>query len=221
MPIHRSPEPALTGANSPRGFEAILLAAGAGSRFGGDKLLADFQGRPLLEAALDCARRAPIARLILVTPPSGQIREAAERYVRRQSDGPRLEIVCAHDHTEGMGASLRTGVQALSQGLAGAFVFLGDMPLVPPTILPLLAQAVSGGARAACPVHQGRRGHPVVFEADLFPLLARSSGDAGARALLAELGSDLAMVACDHQGVLIDIDTHADLTAAQAFPRSP
>jgi molybdenum cofactor cytidylyltransferase len=87
------------------------------------------------------------------------------------------------------------------------------MPAIPHTIGAPLAAALAAGALAAAPAHGGRRGHPVLFAAALFPRLAALSGDSGARALLDDLGPGLALVESDDPGVLLDIDTPDDLAA--------
>jgi molybdenum cofactor cytidylyltransferase len=105
-----------------------------------------------------------------------------------------------------MAASLRAGVAALPKDCAGAFVFLGDMPRVPNGIAARLAETLTGTVWAAAPVCQGRRGHPVLFSAKLFPALATQTGDRGAAKLLAALGDDLALVETNDDGVLFDVD---------------
>ena len=64
---------------------------------------------------------------------------------RRLRPAATAAIVHAADHAEGMGASLRAGIASLPPDAAGAFVFLGDMPRVPPRVLQPLADAVAGG----------------------------------------------------------------------------
>jgi molybdenum cofactor cytidylyltransferase len=105
-----------------------------------------------------------------------------------------------------MGASLRTGVAALPSDADGVFVFLGDMPLIPPDIPPRLATALTGGAQAVAPRFEGRRGHPVLFSSALFPALRAATGDEGARAVLQTLGKNLTIIESTNSGVLFDID---------------
>lgn len=193
-------------------WSAIVLAAGAGRRFGGRKLLAPFEGGPLIEGALRAAFASPASTIILVTgSDAGEVEAAARAFADRQGEGSRLQIVHAPDHAEGMGASLRAGAAALPADAAGAFVFLGDMPRVPAALLPRLVEAVEAGAAAAAPVCEGRRGHPVLFGAELFDPLRQASGDEGARAALAGLGPRLVLIDTDDAGVLFDVDRPADL----------
>lgn len=197
-----------TGADA---FEAIVLAAGAGSRFGGGKLLAPFGDGVLLDGALAAAFAAPMSRVILVTGAQAQGVEAAARAYALRVGEDRLLIVHAEDHAEGMGASLRRAARDLSADCAGVFVFLGDMPRVPAAVLAPLAAAVRAGAPAAAPVFNGQRGHPALIGAGLLPHLATLRGDAGARAILKDLGPRLALVETADDGVLFDVDTPGDL----------
>lgn len=193
-------------------WSAIVLAAGAGRRFGGRKLLAPFEGGPLIEGASKAAFASPASTVILVTGSEAEdVAEVARAFAERQGEGQRLQIVHAPDHAEGMGASLRAGAAALPANAAGVFVFLGDMPKIPVAILPRLVEVVQAGAAAAAPVCGGRRGHPVLFGHELFELLRQATGDEGARAALAGLGPRLALIETDDDGVLFDVDRPEDL----------
>lgn len=186
-------------------FDAIVLAAGAGSRFGGGKLTAPWGEGVLLHGALRTALAAPVRGVTLVTGAD------AER-VAAAAAAFDVRIVHAAAHAEGMGASLRAGVASLPPDSAGAFVFLGDMPRVPAAaVLQPMAEAVRAGAPAAAPVFQGRRGNPVLLSAALYPQLLALTGDAGARAVLQALGDRLALIEAPDDGVLFDVDQPSDL----------
>ena len=194
------------------GYAAILLAAGAGRRFGGGKLLAPWRGAPLVAGAVWAALSTPSDPVIVVTGTDpGPVGDACRAAADRMGGAGRLRLVHAADHAEGMGASLRAGVAVLPPGLRGVFVFLGDMTDVPEEVLPRLVAAVEAGALEAAPTYKGRRGHPVLFSADLLPDLARAAGDAGAREVLVILGDQLARVESPGPGVLFDVDRPEDL----------
>ena len=188
-------------------LEAIILAGGAGARFGGGKMLAPWRGRPLIEATLAAAFAAPIRSVTVVTGADARVGEAAGLWARARGSEPRLKLVHAADHAEGMGASLRAGVRALPADASGVFVCLGDMPLIPLTIPGALAQALDKGAVAAAPVFDSKRGHPVLFAAALLGDLAEVSGDAGARDLLRGLGDRVVGVESPDAGILFDVDS--------------
>ncbi|MEJ2818358.1 nucleotidyltransferase family protein [Caulobacter sp. CCG-8] len=199
--------------------DAVVLAAGAGRRFarqgagssGGRKLLAPFEGRPLIAGALDAAFAAPARRVLLVTDGDADLAEAAAGHAARLGRPDDLDIVVAVDAAEGMGVSLRTAVAALPPDSDGVFVFLGDMPRVPPGLARDLARALRPGVDAVAPCFAGRRGHPVLFGRACYPALRRLEGDVGAREVLAALGGRLALVDGPDDGVLFDVDRPEDL----------
>lgn len=187
------------------GYHAVVLAAGSGARFGGGKLTAPLRGRALVDHALDAALEASVETVILVTGAN------AEAVAKRAEDRGRVRTIHAADHDEGMAASLRAGIAALPQDARGVLIFLGDMPDTPRDLAPALLAALESGAAAAIPRFQGRRGHPAALSARLFPELLRLTGDRGARDILAGLGEGLVEIETSDPGVLVDVDTRADL----------
>jgi molybdenum cofactor cytidylyltransferase len=195
------------------GFHAVVLAAGSATRFGGRKLLADWNGAPLLHAALDIARAAPVDSLTVITGA-----DAVEVAACVQAFDASIRQVHAAGFAEGMAASLRAGIASLPKDARGAFVFLGDMPRVPASTLRPMSEAVRLGAAAAAPVFQGRRGNPVVLGRGLFPAVAVLEGDSGARSLLQTLGARLALIESPDDGVLFDVDRPEDLPGRSPGP---
>ena len=196
-----------TGAGALERLEAVVLAAGAGSRFGGGKLLAAYGSGVLLHGALAAAFAAPVRGVTVVTGADAEAVAAAAR-----SFDPRVRVVHAPDHAEGMGASLRTGIASLPPDASAVFVVLGDMPRVPHGVARSLADAVLKGAPAAAPTFGGRRGNPVLLGRELFPGLLALQGDEGARRILQGLGDRLVLVEARDDGVLFDVDQKSDLT---------
>jgi CTP:molybdopterin cytidylyltransferase MocA len=104
---------------------AIILAAGAGSRYGGGepKLIADLGGRPLLEHVVAAAH--PVAALERIVVVLGDRAKEVFEHV----DFLDAEPVLCPDWADGQSASLRRGVEALA-GSEKVLVLLGDQPLV-------------------------------------------------------------------------------------------
>lgn len=188
------------------GFHALLLAAGAGSRFGGRKLLAPWRGEPLICAAARRALAAPVEAVVAVTGSDAVEVEAALQALR----DPRLKIARAPEWALGISASLRRGLLALPPASRGAVVFLGDMPLVPLDAAAHLVAALSGGALAAELVHDGQPANPVAYAATLFADLLALQGDSGGRRLLRGLPG-VARIETEDPGAVFDIDRVEDL----------
>lgn len=186
----------------------ILLCAGFGRRFGGDKLLAPLaDGTPVAVAS---ARRlvAALGRAVAVLRPEQTGLEA-----RLAETG--IEVLIRPQAGQGMGASLAAAVQ--SQAQAGAWVVaLGDMPWVAEDTLGRVALALRQGASIVAPFHQGQRGHPVGFGPAWRADLCGLTGDEGARALLRQHAPQLTRIDVDDPGCLRDVDTPQDL-AGQAL----
>jgi molybdenum cofactor cytidylyltransferase len=195
------------------GWSALILAGGAGRRFGagelGAKLLADLAGAPLIRRVTERVLAAGFAEVIAITG-------AGDAVIRQALAGADLSISHAPDWAEGMAATLRAGIAAVSDEAAGVCIFLGDMPLVPVGLCPALAEAAVRTGYAARPRCEGQPGHPVAFTRAAFADLMALQGDQGATALLKARPEAVAYLDTADTGALLDIDTPADLAAAVA-----
>jgi len=180
----------------------LILAAGQSRRFGAaDKLMAELHGRPLIAYAIAAQAGLMAERVAVVGPESaaaGLLAAAGFRLVTNPAP---------HD---GQGGSLALGVAAVSG--TRTLVMLGDMPFVTPELLARLAAcevraAASDGAR---------RSPPALFPRADYPALLTSTGDQGARTLLATAEPVLARAA-----ELRDVDTPEALREANRAPKTP
>jgi molybdenum cofactor cytidylyltransferase len=181
----------------------ILLAGGASTRFGADKLLHPLpDGTPIAVAA---ARNlaAALPRVLAVIRPGAP---ALERALR----GAGAEVTVCPNAVEGMGVTLAHAVRAAGPA-DGWVIALADMPFIRPDSIRSVAAAIAGGAPVAAPDYRGERGHPVGFGGAYRAALERLTGDAGARAILKADAGVVARVAVDDPGVVRDIDVPADL----------
>jgi len=192
-------------------LDAVVLAAGVGARFGGGKLVTPWRGGVLLDGALAAAFAAPARSVSVVWGSDAGVPAAAQAFAERIGEQDRLRLIHAERSADGMAESLKAGLAGLPADCDGAFVFLGDMPRIHPSLAAALARALAAGALAAAPQFADRRGHPVLFAAALFPRLASLTGDRGAATVLTELGPALALVASPDDGVLFDVDRPRDL----------
>jgi len=190
----------------------VVLAAGGGERFGGDKRLFPLRGRPLLDRALAAYAGARVReRVAVLGPASRDAGGAAESIARARG----FRAVFCEDAPRGRSFSLRTGLAALSPDADGILLGLGDMPaLRPATVAALLAEAARRPGRVLRPSHGGRPGHPVLLPRDTFAALAALEGDRGPRDLLPAWGP-FHLEAAD-AGVILDLDEPAAAAALEA-----
>jgi molybdenum cofactor cytidylyltransferase len=190
--------------SSERPIVGVLLAAGAGTRFGGGKLLHPLSDGAALAAHAARNLRAAIPDVIAVVRPGDfPLADLLEQ------EG--CEVTMCAESVRGMGYTLAHGVGSLREA-GGWIVALADMPRIRPATIEAVAAAVSAGATLAAPSYRGERGHPVGFSAKLRDELMALSGDAGARSVLERHRDEMRLIDCDDPGVLLDVDARADLT---------
>ncbi len=181
----------------------ILLAAGGGRRFGGQKLLHSLPGGESVGVA--AARN-----LIAAVPDSVAVVRPGDHELAAALSTTGIRVVENPAAADGMGTSLSVGVGATA-GSGGWLVALADMPWIRPETIQALADALRAGAPLVAPVHLGRRGHPVGFSAPWQTKLQALTGDQGARHLLARNASELVLQPTSDPGVLRDVDSPTDL----------
>lgn len=161
----------------PDRIAAVVLAAGLATRFGSDKLLHPYSGKPLAAHIADTLVALPLGWRLAIVPPAPSAR-------RQLFEDRGFELVANSDPTRGMGSSLALGARrALELGAEILLVCLADMPHVSAEHLGRLLAA--GGTDVVATGFDGSRGPPVAFPRRLFPDLVALSGDHGARHLLA------------------------------------
>jgi CTP:molybdopterin cytidylyltransferase MocA len=181
----------------------VLLAAGAGRRYGGPKALA--HGGAWLRQALEALRDGGCAPVRVV------LGAAADQAMALLPDAE--VAVVAADWADGMSASLRAGLAAVAGTDADAvLVHLVDLPDVGAAVVARVA-ALAGPAAVARAGYRGRPGHPVLIGREHWPAVtATASGDHGARDWLAGR-TDLVTVECGDLAGGDDRDTTAGLPA--------
>jgi CTP:molybdopterin cytidylyltransferase MocA len=177
----------------------LVLAAGAGRRFGGPKQLAEVDGRPLLEHAV-LAMRAQLERVVVVLG-------ARAEEVAAGADLHGAETAVCADWEMGLSASLRCGLTALG-AVEEVVVMLADQPFITSAAIGRVRSAPGPAARA---VYGGAPGHPVVLRRELLARARELRGDAGFRDLLGDATEVECRDLCDPR----DIDTREDLEVVQ------
>jgi molybdenum cofactor cytidylyltransferase len=178
----------------------LILAAGAGTRFGATKQLAELHGRPLLEHAIDAMLGAALERVVVVLGHAARDIRAAVRFGA-------AEVVVAEDWADGQAASLRRGLTALA-GADAVVVTLGDQPCITSGVI-TAALAQLDGYDAVRAVYDGEPGHPVVLGRAVMGAALALEGDVGARELLARF--KVHSWEAGHLGSAVDVDTPEEL----------
>ena len=184
----------------------LVLAAGAGRRFGGPKALVDLDGEVLVDRAIRMLADAGCAPVVVV------LGAAAPDVVARA----RLDhaVVIVNDGwDEGIGSSLRCGLAALTDlRAAAAVIALVDQPQVTAAVVRRLVDGWRDGRPARVATYDGKRRNPVLLAAQVWAAVsAVARDDEGARAWMRAHPDDVEEVACDDLGRPADIDTPADL----------
>jgi molybdenum cofactor cytidylyltransferase len=181
----------------------ILLAAGASTRFGSNKLLAPLPDGTAVAAAAARVLGAAVRDVVAVVRPDD---DALRRIL--EAEGARI-AVCERA-ADGMGFSLAAGVAAAANG-DGWVVALADMPWIEPATVGRVAGHLARGAQLVAPAYRGQRGHPVGFAGGFRAELLDCAGDLGARALIQRHAAQLEILDVEDEGVVSDIDVLADL----------
>ncbi|MCI4347226.1 MAG: NTP transferase domain-containing protein, partial [Thermoplasmata archaeon] len=189
----------------PAKVTALVLAAGSSSRMGRAKPLVPLLGQTLLSHVMETVRAIRPMETVVVLGPE------AER-IRKGVDLSDATVVVNPAFDEGMSSSLRIGAAAAKSSSGPVLILLGDQPFVhPATLRALLVQHASGSAKILIPTFEGVRGNPILLDRALLPELDSLRGDIGCRAIFPGHSEELAELAVDDPGILIDVDTPDEL----------
>jgi molybdenum cofactor cytidylyltransferase len=181
MEIVSRPQPREPVAEPGANVAAIILAAGQARRMGGpNKLVARFDGEPLVRRVAESALASRANPVIVVTGHrAGDVSKALA--------GLDLEVVHNPDYADGLATSLKVGLSAMPESASGALVLLADMPGITSAIIDRLIGAFAAKTAPAIvlPTVGGKRGNPVLWSRAFFPELMTVTGDTGARHIIA------------------------------------
>ena len=194
---------------TPSRVSAVVLAAGMSRRMGSPKQLLQIGGKALLENVLDSLRGARVGEIVLVLGASAE-------EIRKQIDGTGLRVVINEAFEGGMGTSLRAGLAAVDAQAEAALIVLADQPFVATaTFDRLIAAYEERKPQIALPIYKGFRGNPVLLDRSVFAEVMGLGGDVGCRAIFGTHTENILKVPVEDIGVLLDIDTSADLSKLQ------
>ena len=184
----------------------VLLAAGKSERFGSNKLLADFAGKPMICRALETMHALEAARKCVVAG-SEEIAALAGAYG--------FDVIINREPELGQAHSIALGVGAMRE-MDAVLLMVADQPLLRAASLEGLVSAFAASGRGiACLRDRTHRGNPAVFAARYMPKLLAISGDRGAKGILRAHEDDLLVVDCLGGDELSDADTPQTLALLQ------
>jgi len=158
----------------------------------------------LLDRVIENAYRSKLAGLIVVL--GYQAENILEKVNFKDS-----RVIVNPDYRMGHSSSLRSGLDAVPVDVDGAMFLLGDQPFVGPKIINSLIRAFQKRpASLVIPIHQGKRGNPVVAHRSIFNIVQEITGDTGPRVLFRSLQKQIEEVEVFDPGIHLDMDTIED-----------
>lgn len=192
-----------------RPLVAVILAAGESRRMGTPKALLPYRGKTFIEHLLEITRHPRIAaRRIVLGAHLDQI--------RAKLPGEAASIVANPDWRQGQLSSIQAAIRTIpADETAGLVLCPVDHPLFSPKLIAQLIDAFdSTGQLVVLPVYHGRRGHPVIFAASLYPELLAASPAIGAREVVWAHAAQLHEVPTEEEGVVLNINDPETLRRA-------
>lgn len=193
-------------------INAIILAAGEGSRMGELKQLLPWQGRTIVETVILRITRSHLDGEIRVV-----VGSQAERVKKVLEKNEKISPVIREntDYQRGMFSSVMTGIKNLPEGTEGLLFMLADQPLVSTSVYnKLIREFRDRGSLILAPSYQGKRGHPLLLSSQMVPeiyqLAEGGEPEGGLRSLLRQNREIIDYVEVEDKSVVIDLDYKQD-----------
>jgi len=179
---------------------AIILSGGASRRMGSPKALLTYQGRPFLEHLLDVARHPKIGvRRVVLGADAGPI-------VKEVNLAPE-EVLVNEEWEKGQLSSIHAALRSLPPNTDGILLFLIDHPLISSGLVgELIDNFYSSRKSIVLPVYDGRRGHPVIFSAELYEDLMKAPIETGARSVVWAHAGEVQVVQTNEEGCVLNLN---------------
>lgn len=207
--MNAAPTPTPAGLRRTARVAGVVLAAGAGTRFGGPKALVEVDGERLVDRAARVLRAGGCDPVVVVL---GAV----------LVDVPGADVVVVNEQwSTGMGSSLRAALAAPELASCSAVVLvLVDQPGIRAAAVRAIADAHRAGADLAVAAYPDSTGHPVLLgRAHWAGVAAAAEGDVGARPYLAAHQDAVVEVDCSGLGDARDADTPGELTGRGVLSR--
>ncbi len=188
-----------------RDIAAVILAAGEGKRFGGNKALAKFKGVSFLEMIAGDIQRSGYDPIIAVLGSQADS-------VMAEADRIGIQYVVNRNWCDSQFSSLKTGLAAVTREVCGALIALVDHPFVRLETYTELKEAFSENPkRILIPVFDHKRGHPVVIPYKIMREVMESPEETNLKVIIGKHEKMMKLYRTNDPGVIQDIDTMEDL----------
>jgi molybdenum cofactor cytidylyltransferase len=190
---------------------AIVLAAGASTRYGQPKQLLPVGGKTMLQHVVDVVLASPVDQAIVVLGHrAGEIGSSVRQSLPTAADKS-ADIVTNEEWQAGLSTSVQAGLRAIRPDVQAALFVLADQPAITPGIIAaLLGRYRETGAPIVVPTYRGERGNPALFDRSLFAELMEVRNDRGGRKLIDRYANRTEKVEVGSEAVLVDVDTEED-----------
>lgn len=180
---------------------AIVLSAGESSRMGSPKALLPIDGKTFIEAIVASLKKTRVDKIIVVLGHNGE-------ELRPKVESLGVTVVMNPDYKKGQLSSLIAAVRSIESAPAAILIHLVDHPYINPSLVDkMIDRFYESNKLIVVPTYKGKRGHPVLLSAKLFPELLAAPLDQGAKAVVRTHSKDTLELDTDDEGILIDIDT--------------
>jgi molybdenum cofactor cytidylyltransferase len=183
---------------------SIILAAGESKRMGFPKMLLSFNGKTMIENVISNVTDSDADNTLVVL---GADRDMLIDLIRKSD----VKYCYNDNYKEGMLSSVKCGFKNLPSDLKAVLVFQGDQPLITPEVINSVIEAYSSSGKGiVIPVHNKKRGHPLLLDIKYRDEIEKLHTHEGLRSLAYRFSDDVLEVETDDPCIFRDFDTYDD-----------
>jgi molybdenum cofactor cytidylyltransferase len=186
---------------------AVVIAAGESKRMGRNKLLIEISGKTIIERVVSFFSGVADELVVVLGHEPGQTAPLLDKL--------KIRWVVNKSYADGMATSFKRGLEEL-ESCEAVFLALGDQPFIGGDFLQKAVEAWKNGAKIVSPVHNGKKGHPVLFDKSLFNEIFSLKKQETVREVIHRHGDKHILLKAGEWAVT-DVDTPEDLKKFDKF----